>query len=124
MECRDQKTYEGDIEDDDFGIQIQTTEEEGMEYYLVNVSDKATLNDGFIYKKELLLQDHNFEMCQDYIKLRKNSIKVVRVNTDAFVIKSEYVEKTKEVLEMKTGIGEWRRNKEGRRSESAASIPE
>ena len=113
MECRNQTTYEGDIENDDFSMQLQTTEEEGMEYYLVNVSDKATLNNGFIYIKELLLQDHNFKMCQDYIKLRKNSIKAVSVKTDAFVIKSEDVEKAKEVLEMKAGIGEWRANKEG-----------
>ena len=113
MECRNETTYEGDIENDDFSMQIQTTEEEGLEYYLVNVSDKATLNNGFIYIKELLLQDHNFKMCQDYIKLRKNYIKAVSVKTDAFVIKSEDVEKAKEVLEMKAGIGEWRTNKEG-----------
>ena len=113
MECRNQTTYEGDIENDDFSMQLQTTEEEGLEYYLVNVSDKATLNNGFIYIKELLLQDHNFKMRQDYIKLRKNSIKAVSVKTDAFVIKSEDLEKAKEVLEMKAGIGEWRANKEG-----------
>ena len=113
MECRNETTYEGDIENDNFSMQIQTTEEEGLEYYLVNVSDKATLNNGFIYIKELLLQDHNFKMCQDYNKLRKNSIIAVSVKTDAFVIKSEDVEKAKEVLEMKAGIGEWRTNKEG-----------
>ena len=113
IEYMNQTTYEGDIENDDFYMQLQTTEEEGLEYYLVNVSDKATLNNGFIYIKELLLQDHNFKMSQDYIKLRKNSIKAVSVKTDAFVIKSEDVEKAKEVLEMKAGIGEWRTNKEG-----------
>ena len=106
------KTYGRNIEDDDFSMQIQTTEEEGMKYCLVSVSDKTTLNNGFIYIKELLLQDHNFDMCQDYIKLRKNSIKAVSVKTDAFVIKSEDVEKAKVILEMKTGIGEWRTNKE------------
>ena len=51
MECRNQTTYEGDIENDDFSMQLRTTEEEGLEYYLVNVSDKATLNNGFIYIK-------------------------------------------------------------------------
>ena len=112
MECKDIKTYGCNIDDDDFSMQTQTTEEEGIKYYLVNVSDKATLNNGFIYIKELLLQDHNFKMCRDYIKLRKNSIKAVSVKTDAFVIQSEDVEKAKVVLEMKTGIGEWRTNKE------------
>ena len=74
---------------------------------------RTTLNNGFIYIKELLLQDHNFKLCQDYNKLRKNSIKAVSVKTDAFVIKSEDVEKAKHILEMKAGIGEWRTNKEG-----------
>ena len=113
LECQDITTFEGDIKDNDFTIQTQTTEEEGMQYYLVNVSDRTTLNNGFIYIKELLLQDHNFKLCQDYNKLRKNSIKAVSVKTDAFVIKSEDVEKAKHILEMKAGIGEWRTNKEG-----------
>ena len=46
-------------------------------------------------------------------QIEENSIKAVSVKTDAFVIKSEDLEKAKEVLEMKAGIGEWRANKEG-----------
>ena len=71
------------------------------------------LNNGYIYIKELLLQDHNFKMLQDSNKLVNNYVPVMSVKTDAFVIRSRDVDKAREILEMKTGIGEWRTNKEG-----------
>ena len=55
-------------------------------YYCLTVSDRATLRNGFIYIKELLLQYHNFKMYQDYLKLVENNVDVWSVKTDAFVI--------------------------------------
>ena len=47
-------------------------------------------------------------MCQDYIKLTIKSISPRSVKTDAFTIETNDVEKAREVLEMKDGLGEWR----------------
>ena len=68
-----------------------------MDYYLVNVSDRVTLNNGFIYIKELLLQDHNFKMFQDYKKLVSNGISVISVRTDAFIISSRDAAKARKI---------------------------
>ena len=52
----------------DFGLDdikpITTSEwiEDEKKYYILNVSDSATLKNGFRYIKELLLQHHNFKM--------------------------------------------------------------
>ena len=39
---------------------------EGKTYYILNISDKATLNNEFRYIKELLLQYHNYAMFEAY----------------------------------------------------------
>ena len=60
--------------------------EDEKKYYILNVSDSATLKNGFRYIKELLLQHHNFKMYSDYKKLIDNGIDVFSVKTDAFTI--------------------------------------
>ena len=42
-------------------------------YYCLTVTDKATLRNGYIYIKELLLQHHIFKMHTDYTKLTEKS---------------------------------------------------
>ena len=51
MECRDETTYEDDKENNNFSIQIQTTEEEGLEYYLVNVFRQGNIKQRFYLHK-------------------------------------------------------------------------
>ena len=86
-------------------------ESEGESYYILNLKDKAQLQNGFRYIKELLLQYHNFKMYQDYYKLRSNGVKVCSVKTDAFVVKRSDEERTKEILDFHNGIGGWRISK-------------
>ena len=112
VECHHDIMFTGDNENENFYSKMYD-EPSGVDYYLVNLSDSVTLNNGYIYIKELLLQDHNFKMLQDYNKLVNNYVSVMSVKTDAFVIRSRDVDKAREILEMKTGIGEWRANKEG-----------
>ena len=112
VECHHDIMFTGDKEDENIYSKMYD-EPSGTDYYLVNLSDSVMLNNGYIYIKELLLQDHNFKMLQDYNKLEKNFVSVMSVKTDAFVIRSRDVDKAREILEMKTGIGEWRANKEG-----------
>ena len=71
----------------------------------MNSSDSVTLNNGFVYIKELLLQDHDLKMRQDYNKLVSNGTSVMNVRTDAFIISSRDVDKPSKILDMKTGIG-------------------
>ena len=51
----------------DFGLDTESNTtskwiENEQKYYILNVSDCATLKNGFRYIKELLLQHHNFKM--------------------------------------------------------------
>ena len=80
-------------------------------YYCLTVSDRATLRNGFIYIKELLLQYHNFEMYQDYLKLVENNVDVWSVKTDAFVIRREHLRRAKKALDFNEEIGGWRHEK-------------
>ena len=80
-------------------------------YYCLTVSDKATLGNGYIYIKELLLQHHNFKMHTDYTKLTENHIGVWNVKTDAFVIRKEHLRRAKNLIEFSDRIGGWRHEK-------------
>ena len=95
----------------DGGLKINEYENKGESYYVLNLKDKAQLQNGFRYIKELLLQYHNFKMYQDYYKLRSNGVKVYSVKTDAFVIQRCDEERTKEILNFHNGIGGWRISK-------------
>ena len=64
----------------------ETTKKEGEKLYILNVTDKTKLMNGFRFVKELLLQYHNFSMYEAYNKLVENNIKVYSVKSDAFTI--------------------------------------
>ena len=49
---------------------------EGKAYYILNISDKATLNNGFRYIKELLLQYHNYAMYEAYEAMKCRNVRV------------------------------------------------
>ena len=80
-------------------------------YYCLTVTDKATLRNGYIYIKELLLQHHNFKMHTDYTKLTENHIRVWSVKTDAFIIRKEHSRRAKNLIEFSDRIGGWRHEK-------------
>jgi hypothetical protein len=80
-------------------------------YYILNLSDTATLKNGFRYIKELLLQFHNFKMYTDHKILRDNNIDVFSVKTDAMTIKSEDYTLATSLLKMSNEIGGWRLSK-------------
>ena len=80
-------------------------------YYCLTVTDTATLRNGYIYIKELLLQHHNFKMHTDYTTLTENHIGVWSVKTDAFVIRKEHLRRAKNLIEFNEHIGGWRHEK-------------
>ena len=92
-------------------LKIREYDSEGENYYILNLKDKAQLQNGFRYIKELLLQYHNFKMYQDYYKLRNNGVRVYSVKIDTFVIQRYDEERTKMILNFHNGIGGWRINK-------------
>ena len=58
----------------------------GETCYILNVTDRKKLVDGFRFIKEMLLQYHNFSMYEAYNRLVENNIKVYSVKSDAFTI--------------------------------------
>ena len=86
-------------------------------YYCLTVTDKATLRNGYVYVKELLLQHHNFKMHTDYAKRTENHIGGWSVKTDAFVIRKEHLRRAKNLIEFSDRIG-------GRRHEKSKNIAE
>ena len=98
-----------DDEEEDAWNTVYTELEE--KYYCLTVSDRATLRNGFIYIKELLLQYHNFKMYQDYLKLVENNVDVWSVKTDAVVIRREHLRRAKKALDFNEEIGGWRHEK-------------
>ena len=98
--------------------EIETKETEGTKDYVLNVSEKKTLINGFMYIKELLLQYHNFKMYEAYKTLSDNSIKVYSVKTDCFTIHADDVVKVygnrfcrvwrEGLLKFGADIGDWR----------------
>ena len=65
-----------DVDDDDTGMYSYSSnvkqEDEQAPVYILNLTDKAQLKNGFVYIKELLLQYHNFRMYSDYKALTKS----------------------------------------------------
>ena len=92
-------------------------ETDDMTYYVLNVSDKKVLNNGFMFLKELLLQYHNIKMHEAYKTLTDN-VKVHSVKTDSFTIHEDdldkvygynYLRKWQEgLLKFGDEIGNWR----------------
>ena len=59
----------------------------GNKYYILNITDRTDLQNGYRHIKELLLQFHNYKMYSDYNTLINAGITVCSVKTDAFTIK-------------------------------------
>ena len=77
-------------------------------YYIVSKTGERKMTNGFRYIKELLLQNHNFDMYDSYEKLKANNINVYAVKSDAFHIALKDVRKAKKVLNFGCEIGSWR----------------
>ena len=77
-------------------------------YYIVSKTGERKMTNGFRYIKELLLQNHNFDMYDSYEKLKANNINVYAVKSDAFHIAQKDVRKAKKVLNFGCEIGSWR----------------
>ena len=110
-ECQ---TELNEVDEDEF----EAKETEGTKYYVLSVSEKKTLINGFMYIKELLLQYHNFKMYEAYKTLSDNNIKVYSVKTDCLTIHEDDVDKVygysfcrvwrEGLLKFGTDIGTWR----------------
>ena len=113
-----------------YAIQEDKEDEEGNvtkgeTCYILNVTDRAKLMNGFRYIKEMLLQYHNFSMYEAYNKLFENNIKVYSVKSDAFTIDEDDLTRVMGkpnhfiksyrtgILNFETGIGNWRLTREG-----------
>jgi len=94
------ETFE--IDDHDVGTDNpplnRVLKESDKKYYVLNVSDKACLKNGFRYMKELLLQFHNFKMFTDHNILKNNNINVITVKSDAFTINKHDLDKAKSLI--------------------------
>ena len=77
-------------------------------HYVLNISDTQKLKNGYKFVKELILQNHNYDMNEAYENLMKSNITVYSVKTDAFVIDKCNLKKAKEVLKFGNDIGDWR----------------
>ena len=87
---------------------IRDVETKGTVFYVLNVSEKRELTNGFIYIQELLLQYHNQRMYEAYKALDENNIPVCSVKTDAFTIPKHHLDKACEILDFRNEIGNWR----------------
>jgi hypothetical protein len=84
----------------------------GNPYFVLNVSKKTTLQNGFRYIKELVLQHHNYKIFSDIKTLRDNNIDTYSVKTDALTIHKNDVDKVQTLLSFSKDIGGWRVSKE------------
>ena len=76
--------------------------------YIVSTTGERKMMNGFRYIKELLLQNHNFDMHESYEKLKANNNTVYAVKSDAFHIDQKDFRKAKKVLDFGCEIGSWR----------------
>ena len=81
-----EETVIDEIDEDEENINLKSTKKEGETCYILNVTDRTKLMNGFRFIKELLLQCHNFSMYEAYNKLIENNVKVYSVKSDAFTI--------------------------------------
>ena len=108
-------TTDDEETDDDEEEEEETDEEnkkeyskETAKYYILNVSKKSKLKNGYRYIKELILQHHNFNMYQAHKKLVDNHVNVFSVKTDAFIIRRDQLRYTRKLLDFDKGLGTWR----------------
>ena len=57
-----EETVIDEIDEDEENINLKSTKKEGETCYILNVTDRTKLMNGFRFIKELLLQCHNFSM--------------------------------------------------------------
>jgi hypothetical protein len=84
----------------------------GKELYVLTLCARASLNNGFRYIKELLMQYHNLYMYNSWENLVDNDIPVFSVKTDAFTILRKDLKQVKELLQFGSEIGDWRMSKD------------
>ena len=100
---------EFEIDDYDMGTDnpplTQVWKEDEKKYYILNISDKAYLKNGFRYIKELLLQCHNFKMFNDFTTLKNNDINVFTVKSDALTIRKQDLDKAMDLIHFSSDIG-------------------
>jgi hypothetical protein len=94
--------------DEDFKLYATEETDVGNKYYILNITDRADLQNGYRYIKELLLQFHNYKMYSDYNKLINAGITVCSVKTDAFTIRKPDLKHAKKLIDFSTNIGGWR----------------
>jgi hypothetical protein len=99
-------------DEDGDSLPSEETNETGNKHYILSISDRVKLRNGFRYIKELLLQYHNYFIYKSYKKLSKNNIPVYSVKNDAFTIKEDDLQQCKELLNFDEGIGNWRLSKD------------
>jgi hypothetical protein len=80
--------------DEDFGLWATEETDVGHKYYILNITDRTDLQNGYRYIKELLLQFHNYKMYSDYHELTNAGIIVYRVKTDAFTMMFLFLKKS------------------------------
>ena len=109
------KIYDYKIEDDKIHYVIEDVLDRDIKvigkknkYYIVSKAGERKMTNGFRYIKELLLQNHNFDMYESYEKLKANNINVYAVKSDAFHIAQKDIKKAKKVLNFGCEIGSWR----------------
>eukprot|EP00438_Fugacium_kawagutii_P036749 Skav205305 [mRNA] locus=scaffold3444:24630:27985:- [translate_table: standard] len=100
-----------DVDDEIFFERKDT----GKSYYILNVSDKQKLIDGFRLIKEMILQNHNFIMFEAYQKMKAEGVRVYSVKSDAFTIHKDDIDKV-------AGYKFGKRTVEGRRREAYMHI--
>ena len=84
----------------------------GKEYFILRIADTASLSNGFRYVKELLLQEHNFQMLEAQLRLSEHSIRIYSVKTDSITIRASDMESVRRLLIFGNNLGSWRVSKE------------
>ncbi len=96
-----------DVEDAELNWQLEMAPTSKC-LFVLNLSAECSLNNGFRYIKELLLQHHNFHLNKCWKLLQESGVDVYTVKTDAFAIPNTRLEEAEELLSWEAGIGSWR----------------
>ena len=97
-------TLDRDVEDPDLTLNLSPT---GKCLFILNLSAECSLNNGFRYIKELLLQHRNFYLNNCWKLLREHGVSVYTVKTDSFTTESSHLWLVEQLLNWETGIGSW-----------------
>ena len=84
------------------------TSETRNKSYILTVSERTTLTDGFRYIKEYLMQYHNMLVNDSYNKLTKYGVDVFTFQTNAFVLRDSDLEQAYGLIKFDGGFGTWR----------------